>query len=74
MRAVKVPGSFAFLELGTAVGAVVRALKWEQRMWWVRDSNRCFSESSEMGKEVGSEVGTTVGAVVKALKWGQRMW
>ena len=67
MRAVKFPGSFAFLKLGTAVGAVVRALKWEQRMWWVRDSNRCCSESSEMGKGVGSEVWTTVGAAVRTL-------
>ena len=57
MRAVKFPGLFAFLELGTAVGAVVRALKWEQRMWWDRDSRRCCSEGS-----VGWEVWTSVGA------------
>ena len=30
-------------EVGTAVGAVVRALRWEQRMWGGRDSIRCFS-------------------------------
>ena len=26
-------GSFTFLKLGKAVGVVVRALKWEHRMW-----------------------------------------
>ena len=33
VRAVKFLGSFTFLELGTAGGAVVRVLEWEQRMW-----------------------------------------
>ena len=37
--------------IGAAIGAVVRALKWEQRMWWVRDSNRCSREGSEVGTE-----------------------
>ena len=36
-------------EVGTAVGAVVRALKLEQRMYWGRDSSRCCSEGSEVG-------------------------
>ena len=44
------------MEVGTAVGAVMRALRWEQRMWGGRDSSQCYSEGS-----VGGEVGTAVG-------------
>ena len=73
LRAVKFLGSFTFLELETAVGAVVGALKWEQRMWWGRDSSRCCSEGCKIETEVGSEVGTAVSAVVRAQRLKQRM-
>ena len=35
-------------EVGTAVGAVLRALEWEQRMWRSRDSSECYREGSEV--------------------------